>query len=141
MLLCLNPQVRERIDKSSLEKEEQYEQQFFWNKLNDDLTSPTSLRELVLFIHGYNVDFKGAVTSAAQLALDTHPNPTELQRTAVAFDWASTTSLWGYKADMDRAERASSKLLQLLQGLQQVRCGKAVTGHRVVAALGCTAHA
>jgi esterase/lipase superfamily enzyme len=45
-------------------------------------------RELVLFVHGYNVSFNDAVTSAAQLTYDTSPLNAPLPRVAMAFDWA-----------------------------------------------------
>jgi esterase/lipase superfamily enzyme len=89
----------------------------FLQRLQDSLAGDSSCHELVLFIHGYNVSFKGAVTSAAQLTFDTSPKHSS--RTALAFDWASCHNLFGYTADIKRAESASSKLLSLLGDLAQ----------------------
>lgn len=102
-----------------------------WDKfaraLRDDLSGATcsSLSELVLFIHGYNVSFKSAVTSAAQLTYDTSiraggQSTPARYRTALAFDWASRAALHGYFFDLRRAEASAPKLLDLLQQLTQV---------------------
>lgn len=82
-------------------------------------------RELVLFVHGYNVSFKGAVTSAGQLTFDTcqHPEPEQpaARRTVLAFDWACCKyldPLLGYVKDHNkRSTNASHKLLELLEDL------------------------
>jgi esterase/lipase superfamily enzyme len=74
--------------------------------------------ELVLFVHGDNVTFKDAVTSAAQLTYDT--SPPGAPRTALAFDWACCKDwvpLSRYVEDLARSTNASGKLLALLEDL------------------------
>lgn len=77
--------------------------------------------ELVLFVHGYNVTFKGAVASAGQLTFDTSREGPR-SRTALAFDWACCKQdpLGGYIEDLKRSENASSKLLALLEDFAQL---------------------
>jgi esterase/lipase superfamily enzyme len=86
-------------------------------------------KELVLFIHGYNVDFAGAIKSAGQLTFDTAQDYYQLppgervnQRAAIAFDWASCGGLANYgfvpwENDRVRAEQAAPKLAELLADL------------------------
>jgi len=95
-------------------------------------------KELVLFVHGYNVSFADAIKSAAQLTFDTAQDysrqsslsssvsgPQELllsQRVALAFDWASFGSLLRYgfipgDSDLRRAKRSAKKLAVLLKDL------------------------
>ncbi|MFN3834885.1 MAG: alpha/beta hydrolase [Glycocaulis sp.] len=51
-------------------------------------------RELLLFIHGYNSDFRGAAERAAQLAVDL-----EIDGVPSLYSWPSRGSLLGYFAD------------------------------------------
>lgn len=51
-------------------------------------------RELFLFIHGYNTDFRGAAERAAQLAVDL-----EIDGVPALYSWPSRGSLLGYFAD------------------------------------------
>lgn len=51
-------------------------------------------RELLLFIHGYNSDFRGAAERAAQLAVDL-----EIDGVPALYSWPSRGSLLGYFAD------------------------------------------
>ena len=84
-------------------------------------------KELVLFIHGYNVSFADALKSAAQLTFDTSQDYLQShtlldQRVALAFDWASCHALSSYgfvpwNHDRERAERAAPKLAELLSDL------------------------
>lgn len=51
-------------------------------------------RELLVFIHGYNADFRGAAERAAQLAVDL-----EIDGVPALYSWPSRGSLLGYFAD------------------------------------------
>jgi len=87
----------------------------------------SATKELVLFIHGYNVSFADAIKSAGQLAFDTAQDYLQShtlldQRVALAFDWASCSSVGNYgfvpwRHDREQAEKAAPKLAQLLTDL------------------------
>ena len=60
-------------------------------------TSPD--RDLLVFIHGYNVDFDSAVRRTAQIAVDL-----PFEGVPVCYSWPSQGSLIGYSIDANNAE-------------------------------------
>jgi esterase/lipase superfamily enzyme len=69
-------------------------------------------RNLMLFVHGYNVDFAQAVRRLAQFSTDL-----KLRGPAVLFSWPSQDSLTGYLVDETNAEWAQPHLVDLLNDL------------------------
>ena len=87
--------------------------------------------EIVLFIHGFNVDWSEAIKGAAQLTWDTSPASDQAKpepsgkRVALAFDWASLGSIatYGYLMtddDRKRVLEAKKHLPTLLRTLVKV---------------------
>ena len=56
-------------------------------------------RQILLFVHGFNISFTDACSDAAQLAYDLN-----YQGTAMVFDWPSQARLFGYFADEESAQ-------------------------------------
>jgi esterase/lipase superfamily enzyme len=65
----------------------------------------TRRRSSLLFVHGYNMNFVGAIERAAQLAEDLH-----ISGEVFAFSWPSQGSTAGYVADQDRADKSVDSL-------------------------------
>jgi esterase/lipase superfamily enzyme len=68
----------------------------------------------LLFIHGYNVSFKDALFTVAQIA-----SRTEYRGRAYMYSWPSAASMFGYVADMDDAEQAQPFLQSFLKLLMR----------------------
>ncbi|WIA39125.1 hypothetical protein OEZ86_005257 [Tetradesmus obliquus] len=112
-------------------------------------------KELVVFVHGYNVNFEGCIKSAAQLTFDTAQDYSMIdlpgrfhyqhhQRVAVAFDWASASCWTAYgflpfvKDDRERAAEAGPKLAHLLLDLAAKM--KELEGEKSCKAIHLVAH-
>jgi esterase/lipase superfamily enzyme len=70
-------------------------------------------RDLLVFVHGYNVTFEDAARRAAQFAFDLKFNGPVL-----LYSWPSLGSLPGYSADEERAFLSSSVFSSFLQTLE-----------------------
>ncbi len=68
--------------------------------------------KVMVFVHGYNVDFNEAARVLAQFAKDL-----KFRGPVVLFSWPSRGSLTGYSVDSTNAEWASSHFLKLLNAL------------------------
>ncbi|MEM9643510.1 MAG: alpha/beta hydrolase [Planctomycetota bacterium] len=71
-------------------------------------------RDLLLFIHGYNVDFESAVQRTAQLAVDL-----PFEGVPVCYSWPSQASLLGYTIDENNAQWTAANLKEFLMELAQ----------------------
>ncbi len=69
-------------------------------------------RDLLLFIHGYNVDFESAIRRTAQLSVDL-----PFTGTPVCYSWPSVGKLSGYTVDQNNADWTAPHLRQFLLGL------------------------
>lgn len=69
-------------------------------------------KDVLLFIHGFNVKFKDALKRTAQLGFDLRFNGA-----VTAFSWPSIGTLLGYNADMDTAKLSSKHLSEFLKVL------------------------
>nr|WP_319250333.1 alpha/beta fold hydrolase [uncultured Celeribacter sp.] len=71
---------------------------------------PPTERNAVIFVHGYNVSYPGAVFRAAQIATDF-----ELQQPMTVFSWPSAARLSRYAYDRDSVLFARAALAETLQ--------------------------
>ncbi|OQX05900.1 MAG: hypothetical protein BWK76_26850, partial [Desulfobulbaceae bacterium A2] len=83
------------------------------------LGQESGTRDLLIFLHGYNVTFEEAAQRAAQLAYDL-----QFGGRLLLFSWPSLGSLPGYLADEERAAAAAAPLHELLQLLAEGPWGK-----------------
>lgn len=74
--------------------------------------APCSRRDLLLFIHGYNVDFETAARRAAQFAQDL-----EFQGLAVLYSWPSEGATLKYLVDEDNAQWTVDDFEEVLKTL------------------------
>ena len=70
-------------------------------------------RELLVFLHGYNVTFEEAARRAAQFAYDI-----SFPGIVVLFSWPSMGTLMRYPADEDRAATSADRFVEFLGALQ-----------------------
>jgi len=68
--------------------------------------------KVMIFVHGYNVDFKEGARVLAQFATDL-----KFRGPVILFSWPSRGSLTGYSVDSTNAEWASSHFLTLLNAM------------------------
>jgi esterase/lipase superfamily enzyme len=68
--------------------------------------------DLLLFIHGYNVDFESAIQRTAQIAVDL-----PFQGVPVCYSWPSQGTLVGYSIDETNADWTTAHLTQFLKEL------------------------
>lgn len=81
----------------------------FVQRLAADLATTRS-RDLLVFVHGYNVSFEDAAVRAAQVAVDLN-----FDGTVVLFSWPSAASVTAYVRDQQSARNAGFQLLRLLR--------------------------
>lgn len=81
----------------------------FVQRLTADLALSRS-RDLLVFVHGYNVSFEDAAVRAAQVAADLN-----FDGSVVLFSWPSAASVTGYVRDQQSARNAGFQLLRLLR--------------------------
>lgn len=88
-----------------------------------------SKRDLLLFIHGYNVDFKTAARRAAQFAQDL-----EFQGLAVLYSWPSEGATIKYMVDEDNVQWTVDDFEEVLKTLMTELCAERV--HAVAHSMG-----
>ncbi|QDS87677.1 hypothetical protein EC9_18560 [Rosistilla ulvae] len=95
-------------------------QEDFRQRLSDRVASaPES--DLLVFIHGYNVDFESAVQRTAQIAVDL-----PFEGVPVCYSWPSQASLVGYTVDENNSEWTIAHLKEFLLELVQESGAKSV---------------
>jgi esterase/lipase superfamily enzyme len=101
----------------------QHENRGFVKKINDELLAQeASAREVLLYIHGYNVNHKDAIKQAAQLKHDL-----KFKGLVIVYSWPSNGTLWGYKHDEKLIEKSAPWLRQFITTLlTEVTEGKKV---------------
>jgi esterase/lipase superfamily enzyme len=80
----------------------------FHQRLADTVASSPS-SDLLVFIHGYNVDFQSAVRRTAQIAIDL-----PFEGVPVCYSWPSQGTLVGYPVDETNAEWTEEHLREFL---------------------------
>ncbi len=81
----------------------------FVQRLAADLGATRS-RDLLVFVHGYNVSFEDAAVRAAQVAADLN-----FDGSIVLFSWPSAASVTAYVRDQQSARNAGYQLLRVLR--------------------------
>ncbi|MFA6166710.1 MAG: alpha/beta hydrolase [Gemmatimonadaceae bacterium] len=81
----------------------------FVQRLSAELGATRS-RDLLVFVHGYNVSFEDAAVRAAQLAADIN-----FDGVVLLFSWPSAASVTAYVRDQQTARNAGFQLLRLLR--------------------------
>ena len=81
----------------------------FVQRLSSDLATTRS-RDVLVFVHGFNVSFEDAAVRAAQVAADM-----SFDGTVVLFSWPSAASVTSYVRDLQAARNAGFHLLRLLR--------------------------
>lgn len=81
----------------------------FVQRLSAELGTTRS-RDLLVFVHGYNVSFEDAAVRAAQLAADIN-----FDGAVLLFSWPSAASVTAYVRDQQTARNAGFQLLRLLR--------------------------
>ena len=79
----------------------------------DDLkikTANSTDKDVLLFIHGFNVNFKEAMMRTAQLGFDLN-----FKGAVTAFSWPSVGGIFGYEADYSTAEFSSQYLSDFIK--------------------------
>jgi esterase/lipase superfamily enzyme len=85
----------------------------FFNRLNSQVaTSPH--KETLIFIHGFNVGFGGALRRTAQLSYDL-----QFHGPTICYSWPSRDSLFAYTADEDSVQWTAMHLLNFLQAVYE----------------------
>ncbi|MFC4725360.1 alpha/beta hydrolase [Glycocaulis abyssi] len=77
-----------------LERVEPFADDYAFTDALGEAMDASERRELLVFIHGFNSDFRGAAERAAQLAVDL-----EIDGVPALYSWPSRASLLGYFAD------------------------------------------
>jgi len=83
-----------RADYFILERVEPFADDYAFTSALGEAMDASERRELLVFIHGFNSDFRGAAERAAQLAVDL-----EIDGVPALYSWPSRASLLGYFAD------------------------------------------
>jgi esterase/lipase superfamily enzyme len=91
----------------------EYEPERFFHRLRDTVAA-SSRRELLVFIHGYNVSFDSAVRRTAQIAYDL-----KFPGAAVCYSWPSHGGLLLYSADENNVEWTVPHLKEFLGQLRE----------------------
>ncbi len=91
----------------------EYGEDDFYSQLQETLVQ-SPRRELLVFIHGYNVDFPSAVRRTAQLAVDL-----PFRGAPVCYSWPSQGKLLGYPVDENNAAWTASHLRDFLVSLAE----------------------
>ncbi len=81
----------------------------FVQRLSADLALSHS-RDLLVFVHGYNVSFEDAAVRAAQVAADL-----SFDGSVLLFSWPSAASVTAYVRDQQSARNAGYQLLRVLR--------------------------
>ncbi len=92
----------------------------FYRRLTDTVdTSPE--QDLLVFIHGYNVDFESAIQRTAQLAVDL-----PFRGVPVCYSWPSQGQILGYTIDENNASWTISHLKTFLYELAEKSGAKSI---------------
>ncbi len=83
----------------------------FYRRLSQTVAKSPD-QDLLVFIHGYNVDFQSAVRRTAQIAVDL-----PFEGVPICFSWPSQGTLLGYSIDETNAEWTTTHLQQFLMEL------------------------
>lgn len=83
----------------------------FVQRIAADLATTRS-RDVLVFVHGFNVSFDDAAVRAAQVAADM-----SFDGTVVLFSWPSAGSVTSYVRDLQAARNAGFHLLRLVRGI------------------------
>ena len=83
----------------------------FVQRIAADLATTRS-RDVLVFVHGFNVSFEDAVVRAAQVAADM-----SFDGTVVLFSWPSAASVASYVRDLQAARNAGFHLLRLVRSI------------------------
>jgi esterase/lipase superfamily enzyme/Tfp pilus assembly protein PilF len=67
-------------------------------------------KQVVVFVHGFNVSFENALRRAAQIAYDL-----DFDGTPFLFSWPSRGSMWSYTSDRESAEIAVNHLKEFIE--------------------------
>lgn len=70
-------------------------------------------KDLLVFLHGYNVSFDEAAQRAGQLAFDM-----KFPGAVILFSWPSAGKFRGYQADEERAAKSAGVFAEFLRGLE-----------------------
>lgn len=81
----------------------------FVQRLSADLATSRA-RDLLVFVHGYNVSFEDAAVRAAQVAADLN-----FDGSVLLFSWPSAASVTAYVRDQQSARNAGFQLLRVLR--------------------------
>ena len=68
----------------------------FWSEMSDDIQA-SRRKEALVFVHGYNTSFAGAVMRAGQLSIDL-----DIDGATVLYSWPSKASLMSYVVDRNQ---------------------------------------
>ncbi|GGI70220.1 hypothetical protein GCM10007978_05200 [Shewanella hanedai] len=86
-----------------------------FKEFRESLTSKTSGESLILFIHGYNVDFKSALFKSAQIKNDfKYKNPLLL------YSWPSHANPLAYSGDKERVDQSVDCLAKLIVDVSEL---------------------
>lgn len=94
----------------TIQRNSNYTRESFYYFLNQAIDRAAS-KKLLIFVHGYNVEFSEAAKSLGQFANDLKFSP------VVLFSWPSKGTLSGYTVDETNAEWAQSQFLELMNGI------------------------
>ena len=83
----------------------------FYSRLSQTVSKAPD-QDLLVFIHGYNVDFQSAVRRTAQIAVDL-----PFEGVPICYSWPSQGTLLGYSIDETNAEWTTTHLQQFLMEL------------------------
>jgi esterase/lipase superfamily enzyme len=90
--------------------------------------------EVLLYVHGFNTLFDGAVLRAGQVALDTHSGCV-----AAVFSWSSEGEIGRYVADIEHSAYAVPELETVLRALAKAGLRVDLLGHSIGARVALSA--
>lgn len=85
----------------------------FYSRLKNQVSSSPQ-KEVLIFIHGFNVGFGGALRRTAQLSYDL-----QFPGATICYSWPSRDSVFAYTADADSVQWTAMHLLNFLQGVYE----------------------
>lgn len=85
-----------------------------FNDFRDNLLSNGASENIIIFIHGYNVDFKGALYKSAQIK-----NDFKYKKPFLLFSWPSHGNPLAYSGDKERVDQSVDCLVQLMKDLSE----------------------
>jgi len=91
----------------------QLDRDAFHEQLGETL-SQSAGGEVLVFIHGYNVDFESAVHRTAQIAVDL-----PFRGVPICYSWPSQGTLWGYTVDENNVAWSTPHLKEFLLELSR----------------------